>query len=301
MSISSLAYLFKEGIKNLINNKLMSLASVGVLTACLLVVGFSTLISENLNKTIDFFGEQSSIVVFLKDETSPEQLENINNTLKSNDKVKEIRYTSKDKALKDYRDFLQDEYISQILNEKNVLPASIDIIVKHVSYIDEVVEITKNFDFIYSTRVPSRVANTIKEIEKTLGYFEIILILALIIISLVIISNTIRANVFARRREITIMKQVGATDSFVRFPFVVEGIIIGVTSAIIAFIVISLIYRTIFMLFSNGSKSIFLMSLFGRFISFNKVSFLIATNFLLGGIGAGVFGSIISLKKYLKS
>lgn len=300
MNISSLTYLFKEGVKNLIHNKLMSLASVGVLTACLLVVGFSTLISENLNKIVDFFGEQSTIIVFLKDETSPEQLESINNALKSSDKVKNTKYTSKDQALKNYREFLQNDYIDQLLNEKNVLPASIDIIVSHVNYIDEVVEITKNFDFIYSTKIPSRVANTIKEVEKTLGWFEFILILALIIVSLVIISNTIRATVFARRREITIMKQVGATDNFVRFPFIVEGIIIGIASAIIAFITISLVYKTILIIFTN-SRSLFLMSIFGRFVNFNKISYLVAINFLLSGIGAGVFGSIISLKKYLKS
>lgn len=300
MNISSISYLFKEGIKNLIHNKLMSLASIGVLTACLLAVGFSTLVSGNLNKVIDFFGEQSTILFFLKDETTPEQLENINQILKSNEKVKEIKYTSKEQALKEYSEILNNNNISQLLMEKNVLPASIEVITKNVSFIDEVVATTSDLDYISSTKIPSQSASTIKEIEKTIGLFEIILVIALILVSLVIISNTIRATIFARRREIAIMKQVGATDNFVRLPFIVEGIIIGIVSAIVAFITVSVVYRAILIILKNN-HSVFLMSMFSRFISFNKVSYIVAITFLVGGIGAGVFGSLLSLKGYLKN
>lgn len=300
MNISSFKYLLKEGIKNLIHNKLMSLASVGVLTACLLVVGFSTLISENLNKVVDFFGEQNSIVFFLKDETSPEQLENLNQFFKNNEKVKEVIYVSKEKALKDFSKSMNNSDIDQILIEENIMPASIEVVVKNVSYIDEIVASTSDFNFIDSVSFSAPIANTIKEIERALGWFEIILIVALIVVSLVIISNTIRATVFARRREIAIMKQVGATDNFVRFPFVVEGIIIGIISAIIAFIIISVVYRTILIILTSN-HSFFFMSMFSRFVNFNKISLMFAINFLLGGVSAGIFGSLFSLKRYLKT
>lgn len=300
MNISSFSYLFKEGIKNLIHNKLMSLASIGVLTACLMVIGFSSLLSENLNKMVDLVSEQSTIVFFLKDETTPEQLENLNQTLKKNEKVKKLKYTSKEQALKDFSKVLNNNDIDQLLLEKNILPASVEVIVKHVSYTEEVVATTADFNFIESTKVPSQIANTIKEMERILSWFEIILIIALIIISLVIISNTIRATVFARRREIAIMKQVGATDNFVRLPFVVEGMLIGIISAVIAFITISIIYKTILIILTN-SNSLFLISIFSRFVNFNKISYILAINFAIGGIGAGVFGSLLSLKKYLKT
>ncbi len=299
MNLSSFKYLLKEGLKNLIHNKLMSLASIGVLTACLLVVGFSALISEDVNKIIDFFGEQSTAEVFLKDDITNEKIENIQNTLKNNDKIKHIHFISKDEALKFFSKKMNNSIADQILLEDNVLPASIEVVIKNVSFLDEVMEDVNKMDGVDFIKVPNQVADTIKELEKTLGWFELILITTLIIVSLVIISNTIRATVFARRREIAIMKQVGATDNFVRFPFVVEGVIIGLISAIVAFITTSVVYKTVILVLMN-SNSPFLNLMFSNLVNFKSVSHIFALNFLAGGIGAGVVGSLFSLKRYLK-
>lgn len=300
MKISSLAYLVKEGIKNLIHNKLMALASIGVLTACLLVVGFSTLVSENLNKTIDFFGEQNSAVIYLKDGTTNEQVDSLVNIFRNNEKVKKTIYTSKEQALQDFSKKFNNNDYDQLLLEKNVLPASVEVIAKNIEFMDEVPKLISTLDFIESAEIPSKVTEVIKKIEKNLAFFEALMVIVLIAVSLVIISNTIRATVFARRREIAIMKQVGATDNFVSFPFIVEGIVIGILSAVIAFVIIGVVYKTILMILLNFEYS-FLSSMFANFVSFKKISFMVALYFLIGGIGAGVIGSVFSLKKYLKA
>lgn len=300
MNISSLIYLIKEGIKSLIHNKLMTLASIGVLTASLLVVGFSTLISKNLNKTVDFFGEQNSAIVYLKDGTTQEQINELTTVLNNNNKIKNTVYTSKEQALKDFSQKFNNNDFDQLLLERNVLPASIDIIVNDVEFMNEISNIVSKFDFIESTQIPSQVTEFIKKLEKKLAVFESLLVIILIVVSLVIISNTIRATVFARRREIAIMKQVGATDNFVSFPFIVEGIIIGVLSALIAFIIINLAYKAILMILLNIETS-FLSSIFANFVDFKKISLVVALYFLIGGIGAGIIGSMFSLKKYLKA
>lgn len=304
MNISSFSYLFKEGIKNLIHNKLMSLASIGVLTACLLVVGFSTLISENFNKSIDFIGEQSSITVFLKDGIDENKLNEVRQKFEHDDRVKKIENTSKEMALKDFTEKFNTNESNQLLLENNIMPASMEIFAKNVSFIDEIVneikESAKDFDFIDEIKYPSSTANTIKQLEITVSWFEVILILALIIVSLIIISNTIRATVFARRREIAVMKQVGATDNFVRFPFIIEGIAIGTLSACIAFFVVGVVYKAIMIILTNSSSD-FLNSMFSNFVSFKKVGWFFAINFFVGGIGAGVISSLFSLKKIFKN
>ena len=146
--------------------------------------------------------------------------------------------------------------------------------------------------------VPTNVTNVIKELGKTVGWFGTAIVLALILVSIVIISNTIRATVFARRREIAIMKQVGATDNFVRFPFLVEGMTIGFISAVIAFILICAGYQTVMVILTESSSA-FLKSMFSSLMQFSSIGWIMALGFLVSGILAGVIGSLISLRKYL--
>lgn len=298
MNINSLKYLFFEGLKNVIKNKLMALASVGVLTACLIVVGCSFLLTGNMNNMVSYVGEQSTIVVFLKDNVDQADVDGLIKSFENDSSVKRVDYVSKERALANYSKRISGDSAVKTLSEENVLPASINVHIGDMSNLDNVVDISKNVSIVENVIVPTNVTNIIKELGKTIGWFGTAIVAALILVSIVIISNTIRATVFARRREIAIMKQVGATDNFVRFPFLIEGMTIGVVSAIIAFFLVCVGYETIVVILTQNSSA-FLQSMFSSLIKFSSVGWVMALGFLLGGIFAGVVGSLISLRKYL--
>ena len=298
MNINSLKYLFFEGLKNVIKNKLMALASVGVLTACLIVVGCSFLLTGNMNNMVSYVGEQSTIVVFLKDNVDQADVDGLIKSFENDSSVKGVDYVSKERALANYSKRISSDSAVKTLSEENVLPASINVHIGDMSNLDNVVDISKNVSIVENVIVPTNVTNIIKELGKTIGWFGTAIVVALILVSIVIISNTIRATVFARRREIAIMKQVGATDNFVRFPFLIEGMTIGVVSAIVAFFLVCVGYETIVVILTQNSSA-FLQSMFSSLIKFSSVGWVMALGFLLGGLFAGVVGSLISLRKYL--
>ena len=302
MNFNSIKYLFTEGIKNLLNNIFMALASIGVLTACLLIVGFSFLFKMNTKRIVSFMGQQSTIVVYLKDEIEESQIEDLNNTFKNNQYVKSVEFITKEKALENFSSRFSNPTAIKALTEHNVLPASLNVHVKDVNKMEELLKITEEEKFkniIEETKSPTKYASAIKEFNKTTGVFGTILIIILVIASLIIISNTIRATVFARRREIAIMKQVGATDGFVRFPFLIEGATIGVISAVIAFFLLSILYKTMLLMLTKYSSEFFNL-MFSNLVGLKNFGILMAISFLICGVIAGAVGSIISLVRYLK-
>ena len=298
MNVNSLKYLFFEGLKNVIKNKLMALASIGVLTACLLAVGCSILVTGNINNMVSYIGEQSTMVAFLKNDVEQADVDSLIDSIESNDSVKDAEYISKEQALLNYSKRVNSDSAIKTLSEENILPASVNVHIKDMAKVDDVVQVAQNSSLVEHVSVPTNLTNMIKELGRTVGWFGTAVVLALILTSLVIISNTIRATVFARRREIAIMKQVGATDNFVRLPFLVEGMAIGVISAVVAFIVIFVGYETISVILTQNSSA-FLKSMFSSWIRFGSVGLLVVFGFLFGGMLAGVAGSLISVRKYL--
>ena len=302
MNFNSFKYLFTEGIKNLFNNIFMAIASIGVLTSCLLIVGFSVLLKINMKNIMSFMGQQSTIMIFLRDEAKPEQVEAFKNTLKNDENVKDVEYVSKEEALKIFSKKYNNEVAIKTISENNVLPASFNVHINNVEKAEDIITMAreeKNKDFIEFVKAPTDYISVIKEFNKTIGIFSTVLIFALVAASLVLISNTIRATVFSRRREIAIMKQVGATNSFVRLPFLVEGSFIGIISASIAFGLTAILYKTINLMLTKYSSE-FLNSMFSNIVQFKSVSLLLASSFLVCGILTGAIGSIISLIRYLK-
>ena len=247
-------------------------------------------------------GQQSAIITYIKDGATIEKITELSNDLKNQNNVKTVKFITKEDALKDFSKKINNEAILKALQNKNVLPASIVTTVKDVEKIEEIMNIQKNAkfnDIIEEIRFPTKYANAIMEFSKTVKFFGTILIISLILASLIIISNTIRASVFSRRREIAIMKQVGATDSFVRFPFLIEGATIGLISATIAFFLTAILYKGINSMVTKYSSD-FLNEMFSTLVKFKDVSIMLSVSFLLCGMFAGGIGSLISLRRYLK-
>ena len=302
MNFSSIKYLVKEGLRNLLNNIFMAIASIGVLTACLLVVGFSVLLKMNIKKIVTFMGQQSTVVIYLKDEAKNDQIEKLSNRLKDHENTNSLEFISKEQALEIFSKKYKNEAAKEALLKNNVLPASINVHIKNVENLEDTLNVANEAEFseiIEQIKTPTKYADAIKEFNKTTNLFGTTLIIALIAASLLIISNTIRAAIFSRRREIAIMKQVGATNNFVRFPFIIEGFTIGTISAIIAFGLTAILYKIILSLLTKYSSS-FLNSMFSTLVTFKNVSILIAVNFLIYGTLTGALASMICLKRYLK-
>ena len=353
MKMGSMKYLVGEGVKNTWVNRLMSLASVGVLVACMVIIGLAILISENVNKAVGNLEQQNVVMAYMKDyswalygdkdtssdtssadssaaassgaassaasssqNTSSEEKADENGIKQSDyivhseeeakalcdeiaklDNVASVTYVSPDEALESIKKSMlegQESYFS-FLDEKNGNPMSgaAKIQMKDMSRFDETLEQVKKIDGISAVQSQSDLAEKITAIKKGIGIAGFWIIAILMVIALVIVSNTIRVTMYNRKLEISIMKAVGATDSFVRIPFVVEGMLIGVVSALIAEGLLYFCYRvaTETIIGTLGTSDI---------VHYSDVAGWLLLVFIGIGIFAGVLGSVIMISKYLR-
>ncbi len=323
MKLSSIRYLIKEGFKGAWANRLMSLASVGVLVACMVVIGLAILISENVNMAIGKLEQQNVVQVYLKDyawaylygekpETEEEKdsngiansyylIHNEEEALAVRDKILKIEnvasaeYVSREDGLAQMTENMDDEYKEAFSfleeGDENPISAAIDVTMKDMSKFDQTIEELNSMDEIFNIRTYDGLAETIDTIKQGIYVAGFWIIAILIVISLVIVSNTIRVTMYNRKLEISIMKAVGATDAFVRIPFVIEGIVIGLTSAVISEGLIYFCYRV-------ATEKI--SSLLGSVVTFGDVAIYLLLVFVVIGMFAGALGSAFMIGKYLK-
>lgn len=348
MKFSSVRYLVKEGFKGVWANRLMSLASIGVLVACMVVIGLAILISENVTKAIGDLEKENVVMVYMKDyswalysDTLESDVENAEDTssdeatsgaesteksdssedsadkngikdtdyeIHNDEEAEELRakiealpnvdkaeYISSQSGLEnvkenmlegqaDYFTFLDDEY-------GNPLSAAVKVTMKDMALFDETIKQIEELDGVDTIRSHGELAEKIDAIKQGIYVAGIWIIAILVIIALVIVSNTIRVTMYNRKLEISIMKAVGATDTFVRIPFLVEGLLIGLISALISEGLIYFCYRV-------ATEKI--SSILGTVVKFGDVSWYLLLVFAGIGLFAGAFGSIIMIRKYLK-
>lgn len=301
MRASSFKYLVKEGGKNVWKNRLMSFASVGVLTTCLLLIGFSWLLSANINNMVSYIGDQNEVVFFIKDGTSQEDIDSNLTTLKADNRLFDVLYVSKAQALEDYKKTMGDGAVllEGLEGEENPCPASFRFKIVDLAQTKDIVAELESNPIKERINAPTDVAETITNVKDMINVFALILILALVIVSLVIIANTIRASVFSRRREINIMKYVGATNNFIRVPFFMEGILIGMVAALLAFFLVWGVYAFLFGFLTDYASS-WLQQLFTSVIPFRAVMWELLAYFLGAGIIVGTVGCTFSVRNHLK-
>ncbi len=333
MKIRSLKYLIGEGMINIWVNRLMSLASIGVLVACMVVIGLAVLISENVSVAIGNLEKQNVVMVYMKDynwalygdrqessteapaeETGETPDENgivsgdyvIHNEEEAKalcdeiaklENVDSVVYVSSDEGLetvKAERLEGQEEYFT-FLDEQygNPLSAAAKVTMKDMSKFNPTITEIEKINGVDLIRSQTDLADKITAIKKGIEVAGFWIIAILMVISLVIVSNTIRVTMYNRKLEISIMKAVGATDSFVRIPFVVEGMTIGVISALISEGLLYFCYRvaTEKIAATLGSSEI---------VSYGDMALYLLTIFLGIGIFAGALGSVIMISKYLR-
>ncbi len=296
MTASSLRYLIKEGLKNTWTNRMMSFASIAVLLCCLVLIGSASMMFLNINSVVERIEDENVIMVFIDDNTTDEQIAEMGEKLKAIPNIEFVEFVSKEKAWADQLKTMEDaqaRFFTEVSSDIP-LPDAYKITVDDLTKFSATVKQIKKLDHIYTIRQNTDLAKKLDTISRGISIIAIVIIAVLFAISLFIISNTIKLTVYSRRLEISIMKSVGATNSFVRLPFVVEGCLIGVISGVVSLGVVWLAYNFAIQQFSDLFKAIQIVPL-----NFTDYAWQMLGIFVAIGIVSGVGGSLITMRRYL--
>lgn len=300
MKWSSFRYLTKQGLHNLRANRLMSLASIGVLTACLLLTGIAGLFSANVNSLVEYLGDQNETVVYLDQGLSDEELASVDQTLRSMPGLAAVTYVSQEEVLETYKGYMS-EYADLFndFEEDNPFHANYRVVLEDLNQLDEMIAQLEQIDGVYSVSAPTQLSSVFLTIQRAVTYAGWALVAVLALVSVVVISNTIRLTVFARRKEINIMKYVGATNGFIRWPFFVEGTSVGLISGLLAAGLVIGAYALV--VNKVGAMSGFWGPILGScLLSVGQVWPIVLGAFLIFGVIIGSIGTATSIRKYLE-
>ena len=292
----SIGYLTKEGFKNIWVNRLLSLATVLVLVSCLVIVGTGTLIFFNINEVLDVIEDQNVIKVFIKDEASEYEQDILKVQLLDMSNIEDVVFVSREEGFEEVLATYEDN--ADIMREglsADILPNAFRVTVKNIDEFNDTVAEIKKLDNVLHIQENSELAGKIAKIRDAVSYISVGIVAVLFFVSLFIVANTIRITIFNRRLEISIMKAVGATNSFIRWPFIVEGILLGIFSAVVGLGIQYGVYSVASIWLGD-----ILGMLGGQVIPFVDYIWIILAMFAFIGVFIGAFGSILSLNKYLK-
>lgn len=292
MGISGFGYLLKEGFRNVWNNRIMTIASVCVLISCLILTGSAVLLSMNVAQVVDSVGDSNETTVYLKDSVSNVEAAYIGRDIEKLSNIASVEFYSKEEAIVEYKDVLGEEVFANMQGDDNPLPDAYHISMKDLSEYDSTVAQITQMEGVDSVSNRSDVAKKLTSLNNLVSMLSFWVVLALTIISLFIISNTIRMTMYARRFEISIMKSVGATNAFVRIPFVIEGMVIGLISAVLSTVGLIFLYNAIMQAITHLIPF--------TAIPISSVIVYVAAGFIGAGIVIGALGGFISIRKYLK-
>lgn len=301
MKARSARYLIGEGLKNIWLNRMMSIASIGVLMASMLLMGIAIAFSENVDRIMSEVESQNVVMVFLDDELSDEQVQSVYEQIKSLDNINpdETTYIPSSQALEGMLNEMgpqYEEYFNQYFEEGNtIMPETVRASMIDLEKFDQTIAAIENVEGVQSynsSRDLAVILTTARDAINTAGVWIIVL---LSLIALVIISNTVRITMFNRKLEISIMKAVGATNGFIRFPFMIEGITLGVIASLLTVGVEYLLYKLALKAL-NPIMKIFTYNP----VPFSDFMWIILLIFLALGIISGLIASIITISKYLR-
>ena len=293
MKGASLKYLTKEGFRNVWVNRLMSLASITVLMACLVIIGLGSMIYFNINALLDNIESQNVVMVYVQDGVSDEDTTRMGNEIKVMNNVEDCIFVPKEDAFAAQLESMGEDAVLLEGLDENPLPDAYKVVVKDLTMFDQTVSELKAMQNVENVRENSDLADKLVSVRKAVTIVIAGMVALLFIVSLFIISNTIRITMFSRKLEISIMKAVGATNWFIRWPFMIEGMVIGVTSSLVSFGLLAGLYQGMIYVFKN-MLAIFTPVAFGAYAGW------ILLIFMGIGIFTGSFGSLISMGKYLK-
>lgn len=298
MRFSSMRYLIKQGWKNMGANRLMTFASIGVLTACFIITGFATLLLLDVNRIVGYMAGQHEIMVNLYTDTDEERALAIGDEIRAIPNVATVEYVSKDDAFKSVQQML-DTYGNLLEGYDNIFPARYYVTVEDLGFIEQTNTRITAISGVEMTYVSGDLADVMVTIQRGVTYGGYGIVALLGVVSVINILNTIRLTVFARRREISIMKYVGATNFFIRMPFFVEGMTVGIIAGLLATGVICGGYYLIYD-FLHSMHNVWVLGIMSSLYTVHEVwPFVLAAAVALGAFLGGL-GTAFSVRKHLK-
>ena len=299
MKISGFKYLANQGVENIWKNKMMAFATFCVLLISLLLVGSSVLFYINMNSMILGLGNQNEIAIYLNPDTSQEDVDSFGEKLKALDNINTVDYISKEQAYESMQNQIsRGQAIFSYIDGYDFMPDGFNATVINNDTIEDTVAQIAKMEHVESVSSMPQVAEFLRELRRVVTIIAGAVIIALAAVSMIMISNTTKASVFARREEIQIMKYVGATNSFIRMPFFVEGMVTGFFAGAGAFFITWTVYNSVYRILTEQGM---LMRAFGigSIIPFDNIRLYVAFAYLIAGALIGALGSVISTRRHL--
>lgn len=301
MRISSIGYTLKQGMKNIFRNKWFSLASVATMTACIFLFGLFYAIVVNFNYIVKSAEEGVAVTVFFDEGTTQEMIDQIGKAIEQRPEVARIHFVSAQEAWDSYKDkyFQGDGELAEGFEEDNPLAnsANYQVYMKNVEDQGELVDYIKDLEGVRKVNQSEKAANTLSTFNILIGYVSVAIIAILLCVSVFLISNTVTIGITVRGEEIAIMKLIGAKDGFVRAPFLIEGVLIGLAGCAVPLVVLYVVYERVVRYVMERFS---LLAGFLQFLPTREVFTTLIPVSLALGMGIGFLGSFITVKKHLR-
>ena len=287
-------YFIREGAKNMFSHGFMSFAAIGVTVACLLIMGTFTLVAYNVNENLSELQRENAVVAFVDDTLNDAHAKELQEKLMKVDNVAECTFVSREEARDNYVDNYDEDDLYTDLSA-DVFRHRYVIHLEDPTLMAETKAAVENVEGIAKARGDEAISNGFITLRNVASLVSIALVAVLLLVSLFIMSNTIKLTTFDRREEIAIMKMVGATNGFIRWPFVFEGLLLGLLGAIAAFLLQWLLYAAM----CRGIAASDTLQLL-RIVPFARIWKVVATVFGATGLLVGVGGSTMAIRRFLK-
>ncbi len=294
MKLNRYGYLIGEGFRNIFTHGFMSFASVTIIIACLIVMGSFTLLDININQIIEDIGNQNQILAYVDENmTAQEATAQIQTKLESLDNVASVSFVSRAEARKTFLEKYDESYMEGL--DEEVFRHRFVIQLVDLSKMDDTTAAIEGVDGIVKVNAPTAFADKFISVRNVVSIVSLVLIAILGFVSLFIMSNTIKLATYGRREEIAIMKMVGASNSFIRCPFVVEGLVLGMVGGGLAFLAQWGLYKAL----ETKVESSLAIS-YINIVPFTQVWAIVLVAFLAVGVLVGAVGGVIAIRNYLK-
>ncbi len=292
-SSRSIGYLLREGIRSIFRHGFMSFAAICVTVACLIIMGSFSLILYNLNMMVHELEQENEILVYVDENLTEAEAKSVGSKINMIENVNQSKFVSREQALENFVEKQDDDSVFSGIDATTLRHRFVVTLVDNAQ-MERTVETIRTIEGVADISAPYELEEGFRSIERVLQIITIAIIAILLVVSLFIISNTIKLAMLDRRDEIAIMKVVGATDAFIRLPFVVEGFVIGLVGAAVAF---GLQWGLYDLLVRNVAAADSLKLL--HFVPIRDVLWIMIPAFALAGLFVGVFGSLMSIRKFL--
>lgn len=304
MKYSVLGYFIGEGFSNVFKNKKSTGASLMIMCATMIIFGIFLILGENINHIVKEVEGSQGIQVFLNADATDEQVKELGEKIRNIEvngtkAVNTVVHKTKEDALNTMKERFKEkqDLLSTFEGDNNIFSESYVVTLTDLNLSQDVQDQISKFENVKKITSKDQTVTTLINLANGIKIVTGVILLLLIFISVFIIANTIKLTVHARRKEISIMKYVGATNNFIRWPFIVEGMIIGIMASVISIVIVGIVYNIIA---DNLVNSQFMKLINMSLVSFGDMFNSIIITYMLLGIGIGAFGSIISMRKYLK-